>query len=83
MKLDHIVKKGESTKQAYNRLTKARADAVRLGHSTEKLDRKIAFLKAALGVQPVNKEARPSGSRYVNYDSVTKHPMQGGRVSPK
>ena len=73
-----------SQKQQYQRLTQAKAQALRNGQETPKLDRKIEKLRTLMG-SAVQKSppAKPSASKYANYKGVNKRPMQGGSVTPK
>lgn len=79
---DNVLKRGETISQALNRLHRARQGAIKGNQSTEKIDAKISFLKGLNSVKPT-KPAKPSGSKYVNYDGVSKNPMRGGGMSPK
>ena len=73
-----------SLRQQYQRLTRAKANAVRAGQATPKLDAKLERVR--LLMKSTAKRAAPmapSESRYQNYKGVNKRPMQGGLVTPK
>lgn len=81
MKYHQIVKPGESKRQALQRLSRARAQAKRAGSSTARLDEKIRYLQSMTDVAtPCGK---PSGSKFRNYQKVSKRPMRGGLMTPK
>ncbi len=73
-----------SLKQQYQRLTQAKAQALRAGQPTPKLDAKIekirVLMKSTIEKRP---SAKPSASKYTYYKSVSKAPMQGGSFSPR
>jgi len=73
-----------SLRQQYQRLTRAKANAVRAGQATPKLDAKLErvrlLMKSTAKRVPV---MTTSESRYQNYKGVNKRPMQGGSVTPK
>lgn len=73
-----------SLRQQYQRLTRAKANAVRAGQATPKLDTKLErvrlLMKSKAKRVPV---MTPSESRYQNYKGVNERPMQGGSVTPK
>lgn len=73
-----------SLKQQYQRLTQAKAQAVRNGQTTPKLDKKIEKVKTLMG-STVQKApaAKPSASKFMNFKGVNKLPMQGGTFTPK
>lgn len=74
----------QSLRQQYQKLTQAKANAVRAGQSTQKLDAKIERIKLLMNstVKRVP-ECRPSASKFQNYNGVSKWPMQGGSFTPK
>ena len=74
----------QSLRQKYQQLTRAKANAVRAGQTTLKLDAKLdrvkLLMKSTVTKAP---EAIPTESKYRNYKGVNKRPMQGGSVTPK
>ena len=74
----------QSLRQQYQKLTRAKANAVRSGQPTPQLDAKIEHIRLLMNctVKRVP-DPRPSESKYRNYKGVSKQPMQGGSVTPK
>lgn len=73
-----------SLKQQYQKLTQARARALRAGQSTQKLDARIQRIQALMG-SVVQRQPKPksSPSKYRLYTEAGKLPVQGGSCSSK
>lgn len=73
-----------SLKQQYQRLTRAKAQALRAGQSTPKLDVKIEKIRVLMN-STIEKRpgTKPSASKYTYYKRISKAPMRGGSFSPK
>lgn len=77
-------KQALSLKQQYQRLTQAKANAIRAGQSTPKLDAKIERIKVLMESTIQRPSTAKSGtSKYMNYKGLSKMPMCGGSCSSK
>lgn len=74
---------GESLNQCYNRLCRARIQAIMSGQPHDKLDKKIKYIESLSCIQRSNNTSRPSPSKYASHTKRFNRPLQGGKVSPK